>query len=821
MSNNYKNDQLQDTKDTQSIDIKRLINHLINHWKWFFLIIMLGFVLSRIYLKYSIPVYEISSTLLIKEDESKVDNALKELEFFNESKNLDNEIGILQSRQLNEDVIFNANLFIEFFHQGEYRLKEIFSKKPFDVIIDTQHLQACNHKFYIKILSENEYKIFNEEIKVVQAYDYNKKTDVGSVIIPKINKTLSFGEQYVSDEGAFKIVLNEDFNTNLINHTYGFKFLNLSQQARTYSSKLRIERLTEESTILKLSIKSTLPEKAKIYLNTLCDEYISMGLDEKNQKATRTIDFIDDMLSDVTDSLNIIEDNLQGFRNKNQIMDLSFEAQEIHSQLSKLEEERSLEQIKLKYYYYLQDYLISNDSINSIIAPSAIGINDPLLNNLIAELSQLNNEKSQLLISSTKENPYYKVLLTKIENNRKLLNENVRNIVNNSALKIENINKRIAKVKVKANKLPSTERELISITREFTVNDQIYTYLLEHRAEAAIAKASNVADNKVIDSAIVNQKTFPNSKQVYFVAFLIALAIPGGFITLKFLLSNKIISKEDVLEKTDIPISGITFHSTSKNVEIIFNSPKSIFTESFRTFKSNINFFNADSNIKTLLFTSSVSGEGKTFASINTAASYALSGKKVILIDCDLRNPNINNTLNIKHKKNLGLSQIIAKDIPWQECIIKYQNNDHSFDVLSAGVIPPNPNAIIESPKMEKFMIELKHIYDIIIIDTSPVGIISDALSLINYSDKIIFVFKHKYSNKNTINILNDIASLHKKKQDFAILINDVPLKTSQAYKAHGTYYNNKNYSYYTSYNHDNEEKESFFKQINQFLSTR
>ncbi len=820
MSTKY--NSTKNSKDTQSIDIKRLFELLLNHWKWFVIAMLICFFIARAYLKYSIPVYEISSTLLIMEDKSKIDNALKELAFFNESKNLDNEIGIIQSRQLNEDVILNTGLFIEVFYQGEYRLKEVFQKQPFDIIIDAEHPQCCNVEFQINILSENEYLLSNNEPRLTHTYDYSKKTSVESVFVPTIEEKLAFGQQYISEAVSFKIILNEKFNSSFINNTYNFKFLDLSQQAKSFSSRLNIERLTEESTILKLSIKSTLPEKAKLYMNTLCNEYIAKGLEEKNQKATRTIDFIDEMISEITDSLNLIENHLQGFRDKNQIMDFNLETQEISTQLSRLEEEQAVEQIKLKYYYYLQKYLSGNDSTEKIIAPSTIGIHDPLLNSLIAELSELNNEKSKLLISSTKENPYYKVLLSKIENNRKLLNENVQNIINNSEITLENLNKRIFEVQEKVNKLPATERELLSITRKFTVKEQIYTYLLEHRAEAAIAKASNVADNKVIDSAFVNQKTFPNSNQVYLLAIIIALAIPGGIISLKFLFCKKITSKEDVLEKTNIPISGITFHSPRNKVEMVFDHPKSIFTESLRTLKSNLSFFSTNNEIKTLLFTSAYSGEGKTFACINNAALYALSGKKVLLIDCDLRNPNIKKALDFKQETSLGLSHIIAKDVAWQKCITKYENNKNSFDVISHGIIPPNPYAIIESEKMEKLLKELRTIYDIIIIDTSPVGIVSDALSLMKFSNKIVYVVKHNYSNKNAISILNDIAYPHEKKNDFAILINNVPIKSSRAYTSQeSVHYKSKNYSYYSSYDEVDIQKESIFKRINRFLSTR
>jgi tyrosine-protein kinase Etk/Wzc len=828
MPNNKEITSVEQLEDNSSMFLKLLYRYLFNHWKWFVLCILFAMPIAYFYLYYSIPKYQVSSTLLIEDPDSewKDQSTIEELDLFNETKNIDNEIGIIRSIGLNERVLFNAGLYYDVYNHGKYRTKEIYNVEPFNIIIDSSHVQSMNLDFYIDILSENEYTIYTEDITNVQTYNYSIRKVDKNVILPQINRKASFGEMLITEGFSFKILLNEKFHKSHVGRTYHFVFHDLNDLAKSYSSKLQIKRITEDATLVVLSIKHTLPNKAKTYLNALSKEYVELGLREKNETATRTINFIDNMLKDLTDSLSLIENDLQGFRTENQVMDLSFEAKNIYNELSELEKEKAKEQVKLRYYYYLENYISTNDSINKIIAPSTIGIDDPLLNILIQELINLYNDRSQLLISSTDANPYYKVLNGKISNTKKALLENVKNIINSSKLILSETNNRILEFKAEANKLPETERKLINIERKFTVNDQIYTYLLERRAEAAIAKASNTADNKIIDRANLDGKTFPNSRKVYIMALFLAILIPGVFFSLKYLLKNKISTRDDISSRTDIPIAGLLSHSKFETTEIVFNYPKSIITESLRTLKTNLNFFQSKKNIQTILFTSTISGEGKTFLSINMAAMYAISKQKVILINADLRKPSIEKSLSVKNRKNVGLSNVLSNNCTWDESVVKYQKEGFSFDILPSGPIPPNPGEMLDSISMSNLMKELKKSYDIIIIDSPPVGIIADSLNLIKYCDKVLYIFKHNYSFKNSVRLLNEISSSSEKKDAFAVIINDVTTQYSLNYSSYNSYKygrggNYKYHGYYGKYTDEDSEKENLIKRINQFLSTK
>lgn len=825
MQNKANIESIEMMEDNSNVFLRLLYRYLLNHWKWFVLCIIIALPFAYFYLYYSIPEYQVSSTILIKDPENKWKDQSKvqDLDLFEETKNVDNEIGIIKSINLNRNVVFVSGLYINVFKHGQYRVKEIYKDEPFEIIIDTNHIQSVNLDFYIDIISENEYRLYTDESTPVKTYNYRSCESGENLIIPEINNTFSFGEKVQTEGFSFKLVLNELYRNNLNGKTYHFSFHSLDDVAKSYSRRLQIERITEDATILRLSIKHPLPEKANNYLNTLSEEFIQLGLKEKNETATKTISFIDNMLNDVTESLNLIETNLQMFRSEKQIMDLSFEAKSLYTELKQLEKDKAIEEVRLRYYNYLKDYVVSKDSVDNIIAPSTIGISDPLLNILVQELISLHNERSKLLVSSTEENPYFKVLNTKIKNTKKSLLENVQNIINSSKLKIENIDKQIAAFKSETQKLPETERELINIERDFTINDQIYTYLLERRAEAAIAKASNIPDNKIVDYASLDGKTFPNSKNVYLITVFLALLLPASFFSLKYLFKNRISTKDDVISRTDIPFAGLLSHSKFEHTEVVSSYPKSMITETMRSLKTNLNFLKKEEKKHTLLFTSTLSREGKTFVSINMAAMYALSNQKVLLINADLRKPNVEKSLGISNSKQKGLSNILSNNCGWEDSIIQYEKNENTFDILPSGPIPPNPGEMLDSENMEKLMAILKDNYDVIIIDSPPVGIIADSLNLLKFCDTILYIFKHNYSFKNSVRLLNEIALTTEAKNKFAVVINDVSSQYSLNYSSYSSYnYGKYKYhGYYGKYLDEEKIKEGLLTRINKFMSTK
>ncbi len=404
-----------------------------------------------------------------------------------------------------------------------------------------------------------------------------------------------------------------------------------------------------------------------------------------------------------------------------------------------------------------------------LLPPSAIGIEDPVLNNLLLELIKLYSEKVTVNYSTKQKNPYSNTINLEIENTKNNIIESIKNSINSTEIAKNSIDGRMELIEAEINKLPATERKLVSIERKFKLNDAIYTYLLQKRAEAAIAKASNVPDNKVIDEARISGKVFPKDRINYIIAMFLGLGLPFMIFFFISYFNIKIIDRKQIESITAKPILGMVIHSNSKSPIVVLDSPKSRISESIRCIRTNLQFISKEKEKQTLLITSSLSGEGKTFCSINLASIFALIEKKTLLMGFDLRKPRLYTELGLTN--NVGISNYLINRSELDEIIQKTQLNN--LDVITAGPIPPNPSELIASEKTKQLFSNLKEIYDYIIIDTPPVGLITDAYLLIKYSDINLFIIRHNQTNRNVFeSVFREFENTNA--NNIGIVVNDV-----------------------------------------------
>ncbi len=484
----------QQQEQEEKVDIMSIVFKMLSHWHYFAISIILALLLAFIFNKYSIPIYEVKSTVLVKDDKKGGGGGdlLKGLDLFGSQKNVQNEIGILQSYSLTNKAIKDLNFFVSYFTESKFKTQELYKDCPFQVIIDTAYDQLVGAPIFVNIVSSDKYELEVPEQTAATLYNYRSEKPVeDKVDVKKATKTLNFGEWYKSDHLNFKIVLTPNYKASENNgKNYQFTINDINQLTSQFKSS-KIEPINKEATILEITLKNKNKQKAIDFINTLITVYINSDLEDKNLIASNTIDFIDSQLSGITDSLHIVESQLQDFRTVNKIMNVSDEAKMVFDKVYALENEKALESLKARYYKYLMDYVNKNAEIkNDIVAPATMGIEDPLLVSLVTELVKLSSEKEKLKSSSTSINPAITAIDLKIENTRKTLVENIRNIVNMSNISVKELDKRIAQVQTEVNKLPITERNLINIERKFKINNEIYTFLLQKRAESAIAKAS-------------------------------------------------------------------------------------------------------------------------------------------------------------------------------------------------------------------------------------------------------------------------------------------------------------------------------------------
>jgi capsular exopolysaccharide synthesis family protein len=531
-----------------------------------------------------------------------------------------------------------------------------------------------------------------------------------------------------------------------------------------------------KSNIVEVSLKDEVPQKGIDFVNRLTAVYLENELFKKNQLGLKTIEFIDNQISGVSDSLKSVEGSLESYRSQNNVMDIRAKAENLTRNLDNLEQQKADLEVKLRYYRQILRTLDA-EQYNDIVAPSTFGITDPLLNSLLVELSKLNQEKSGLNYSTREGNPLAEVIELKIKNNKNLIKENVSNIIEVSTIALDDFNRRIAQYNAQLNRLPRNERELVKIQRRFDFSDNVYNYLLEKRAEAGIAIASNVPNKTIIDSAMASGPVWPNKKMIYGLALMLAFGGAIGMIILKDALNDSIVSHEDLLRNTRLPFLGAIVHGSKREQDGVIANAMSPIGESFRTLRVNLQYLTVGKEVRVIGFTSSRESEGKTFCAVNLAASMAHSRKRTVLIDADMRRPRVASYFQMEADK--GLSSYLIGESSVKDIID--ETGIKGFDVITSGPIPPNPLDLIGQPRMGELISELKTMYDTIIIDSPPIGYVSEYVILMRYTDTNIYVVRSEYTTRYNLERVNKLYE-EKKISDFNVLLNDVRYSRSNGY---------------------------------------
>ncbi|NJO67977.1 MAG: polysaccharide biosynthesis tyrosine autokinase [Bacteroidetes bacterium] len=488
------------------------------------------------------------------------------------------------------------------------------------------------------------------------------------------------------------------------------------------------------------------------------------------------------------------------------MIDLSFQGQQIFTKLNQLETEKALLINQKKYYEYLRNYFRENRDLE-LLAPSSYNVVDPLLTQLVTQLMTLSAERSNYLSQGNISNPQLNSIEAQIKNLKNTISENVNNNLNTINNNIKEIDYRSSKISADISGMPKTQLQLLGIERKFKLNDNIYTFLLQKRSEAQIARAANLPDYEIVDPArVVSAKLVGPKKLINLVfALFIGLMLPFAGIMIKDLFNNKIVDKGDVEAITSKPIIGYIFHNYKKTNTVIADFPKSSISESFRTVRTNLQIMSRGISKQVILVTSSGSGEGKSFTSTNLASVFALLGKKTLLMGFDLRKPAIYQDLGLNNL--IGISSYLSNRAVLEDII--QPTRIENLDFIPAGPVPPNPIELIGSNVTKNLIFKLKEIYDYIIIDTAPIGVVTDAYFLMNYADLNIYVTRQNYTIKEMLN--NTLKSLESNKiSNIAILMNDVYLK-SRAYA----------YGYDSKYYSDNDRESVItgaYKKINKAI---
>ncbi len=787
-----------------------MILRLLSFKYYFIVAVLVALSIAFVVNKLSVRIYNNWTTLLIKQEQRNSflsSENIMDIGLFSGIENVENELAILNSFSVVNQAVQEMNLEVSYileenllpFNFIHYNKEsDLYGNSPIQVIIDQTHIQPVDYRFNINILNDSLYKLnaFGESVVM---YDYVSNNIIKSIDSLAVNGIFKFGEKVIGQNYSFAVYLDENYSPNLLRgKKLYFNFNNLLYLTSYYKSRLGISTTSTTSSVVLVSLSGPNHVKITDFLNKITGVYLQQNLEKKNKQAFNTVSFIDLQIADISDSLLFAENKLQNFRSRNQVMDLSYQGQQLFERMNRFENELAQIIIQQKYYTYIESYFNNNTDVSDLIAPSAMEIHDPVLGELIGEMLRLNNQRLNYLEINPK-NLFIKDLDIQISNLKTTILENIDYNYNKLEISKRDIESRILKLNSQLTYLPRTERELIGMERKFKLNDAIYTFLLQKRSEAQIARASNTPDYELIDAAKYFQAGIvsPNTLMNYIIGILLALFFPFTIILAYDFLNNKISDIQEIEQISSLPIIGQVFHNNTKSNAIIRDYPKSPLADSFRSIRTNLQFFSKGIDKMVILITSTSSSEGKSFCSVNLASVYALLGKKTLLLGFDLRRPALFADLNMKNE--VGITSYLINNNKINDII---QHTDiNNLDFIAAGPIPPNPVELIASEKTKYFFSELRNKYDYIIIDSAPVGAVTDSFLLFNYADINVYTLRHNFTNKDALK--NNLLNIERKNiGNVALLINDVKIKKN----AYGYAYQSKYYS--------NEDNRNMFRKM-------
>ncbi|WP_367757286.1 GumC family protein [Flavobacterium sp. WC2430] len=760
-NNNFEDDFEND------FDLKLFVNKYLVHWQWFALAICLGLLGSFLYLRYTVPQYQTTTTILVKDE--KKGGMLSELSAFADlgvggglKSNLDNEIEILKSRTLVEITVKKLDLNTSLIVNGKISDREIYQ----DVPISVRFLDKKN-KFYestfdldFKELSASTFELIDQ-----------MKTDSSSVVLGNTSQfqydkpiKTQFGDLVISK------LINDTYPASKTGKTIRIHVSPLEDIVQSFQDRLIVEPVSKTSSVVAISITDPVIKKAEAFLNNLTQIYNENAAADKNFISENTSIFIANRLKLITQELDGVEQDVQTFKKSNNVTDVESEAKLFIEGANEYNKKGVETEIQLNVVSSLLGFI--KKSTNSDLLPTNIITGEGDASGLISSYNQLVLDRNRILKSATLENPS----VVKMDQQIASLKNNVQTSLlrMQSSLNIQkrDLNREEGLLNAKIGKIPVQERQFRVIARQQKVKEELYLYLLQKREETAISLAATEPNARVIDVARGDKMPVsPKRNIIYLAGLLLGLLVPFGIIYTDDLLDTKIKSRLDLEGKTMIPFIGDVPTSDSPS-EIIQSGSRTSSAEALRIIRTNLEFMFTkvpDGEAKTVFLTSTFPSEGKTFVSVNLAATFALSGKRVLLIGMDIRNPRLDEYLTLPER---GVTNYLSsKDLKLEDLIVKYAGYEN-FHILPAGIIPPNPAELLMGKNVDVLFKELKTKYDYIIVDTAPVSLVTDTLLIAKHADTFIYVARANFLEKRMLNIANTLYK-ENKLPNMCLLLND------------------------------------------------
>ena len=787
----------------EKTDFKAVLFKYTIHWPWFVACILLCMAGAWLYLRYTPPVYNISASVIIKDNDknSKASSGMADLEdlgFYSSINNFDNEVEILQSRTLIKKVVEELDLYISYAAKSSFHDIELYKSSPVKVWITPEEAQKLPAPAYINLTLQPSNKL-NVKITIGEQ-EYSKQFDKLPALLTTPSGTFSFTPADSTIAKSEQKIMATVSSPRSV--------------AGSYRGALSIEPTSKSTTIAQISVKSTHTQRGMDFINKLVEIYNRDANDDKNEVATKTAEFIDERINIINGELGTTEQELETFKRDAGLTDLKSDAQLALSENSEYEKKRAENSTQLRLVQFLASYANNPDHAYEVL-PVNVGLTDTGLTELINRYNEMLLERKRLLRSSQENNPVVVNLDASIRAMRSNVLTTINSVQRGLAITQADLERQAGKYAGRITNAPGQERQLVNISRQQEIKAGLYLMLLQKREENAITLASTANNARIVDEALADAiPVSPKGKMIYLVALILGVALPVAVIYIIELFKYKIEGRADVEKITSLPIVGDVPFSENKSSEgaiVVHENQNDLMAETFRNVRTNV-LYMMKSNEKVILVTSTTTGEGKTFIASNLAVSLALLGKKIVIVGLDIRKPGLNKAFQLSHKEQ-GISQFLANPEHTDlMSLVQVSNINSNLSILPGGPIPPNPTELVARESLSQAIDILKKHFDYIILDTAPIGMVTDTQLISRVANASIYVCRADYTHKADYTLINELGE-QKKLPNLCTIINGLDMKKKKygyyyGYGKYGKYYGyGKKYGYGYGYGAENVNK--------------
>ena len=794
---NLELESIQENEEKSSFDFAVIYTTLILNWKWFVLSLIICLGAAHIYLRYATPIYQAAAKLLIKEEQNgrrgnSIQNSAN-LGIISNSNGIDNEMEILKSRTLAQQAVYDLKLYTTYRHEGRIKDHLIYGEQEVNVDMDYEHLKKLNAPMSFKITREGRnYHVVGSYFVPIDDNSYNPGPVTVDKVITALPATLGtrVGMVKFTQNGNYMLRDGESLKVTMIAPEIA---------AGKYVGSLSVSPSTKATSIAQLVITDEIPQRAIDYLKQLAIVYNRQANEDKNQIAVRTEQFINQRLEKINAELGNTEGQLENYKKRNNMVQLSMNASTAFSNADSYAQKLNEANTQVALLDELTKYMNEPSNRHQPI-PSNVGLNDASATSLINKYNEIALQRNQLLHSASESSPTVTPLTSQLDDLQASIKRAMSQARAGLNIQRNSIASQQGKYQGQISNTPEQERILTQIGRQQEVKSGLYLMLLQKREENSISLAATADKGKLIDNPVFAGKVTPKDSIILMIAFGLGLAIPALILFLLAFFRYKIEGHDDVAKLTKLPIIAdvaIASDRAKTKADIVVHENKNnLMEEIFRSLRTNLQFLMKEHD-KVILMTSTTSGEGKTFIASNVAISFALLGKKVVLVGLDIRKPRLAELFEIDDHHH-GITNLLIKDnITWDDVNKQIVNSgvNSNLDLLMAGPVPPNPGELVTRKSLEETMDILKEHYDYIIIDTAPVGLVTDTLALGRIANATVYVCRADYTLKSSFGLINGLA-YEKKMPNMSIVLNGVDL----AKKKYGYYYGYGKYGKYGKY---------------------